>query len=67
MEGAELKTRVVTRAKLEKRDAAGEVFETIEIEDDGRGKVQATVTYRRPGEPPSSYAALPISAPADKG
>lgn len=41
----------ITRAHLEKRNAAGEVFEEIEIAEDGK----VTVITQKPGEPASSY------------
>ncbi len=40
--------------RLEKRDAAGEVFEVVEGGDDK----ETRVVFRRPGEPPESYAQI---------
>ena len=51
---AEIATpEIVERLTLEKRDAAtGELFERIELRQDG----PSVVTFRRPGQPPESYA-----------
>lgn len=45
----------VKKWKLEKRNADGEVFETVE----GGENQPPRVTSRRPGEPAESYARLP--------
>lgn len=43
---------LVETVTLEKRDAAGAVFERVELREHG----PSVVTFRRPGEPPESYA-----------
>ena len=42
--------------KLEKRDAQGGLFEVVE---GGEGQ-QTRVTFRKPGQPPETYADLPV-------
>lgn len=41
----------ITRAHIEKRNAAGEIFEEIEIAEDGKVRV----IQSKAGEPASSY------------
>lgn len=52
------KMAAVKRWTIEKRDAAGELFEVVE----GGDGIDTHVTFRRPGEPPESYASLPYNA-----
>lgn len=55
MSEGEAKLRVQQHVRIVKRDEAGQVFEVIEGVEDN-----LAVTFRRPGQPPESYATLPV-------